>query len=83
MLLEESLDYALKMSFLSVHTVCILYGPLGYCIFSAADFVCWSPSGSHYAVVFTNKVDVYKLEVQFFIFLDFKDKKLNKECLLS
>uniref|UniRef100_K1QB91 p21-activated protein kinase-interacting protein 1-like protein n=1 Tax=Magallana gigas TaxID=29159 RepID=K1QB91_MAGGI len=28
----------------------------------AADFVCWSPSGSHYAVVFTNKVDVYKLE---------------------
>lgn len=56
---------------------------MGYCIFSVADFVCWSPSGSHYAVVFTNKVDVYKLEVQFFIFLDFKDKKLNKECLLS
>lgn len=81
MSLDESLDYALKMSFLSVHTRYAFC--MGYCIFSAADFVCWSPSGSHYAVVFTNKVDVYKLEVQFFIFLDFKDKKLNKECLLS
>ncbi|XP_062617383.1 p21-activated protein kinase-interacting protein 1-like [Saccostrea cucullata] len=28
----------------------------------AADIVCWSPSGHFYAVVFANKVDVYKLE---------------------
>ncbi|XP_061169095.1 p21-activated protein kinase-interacting protein 1-like [Saccostrea echinata] len=28
----------------------------------AADVVCWSPSGHFYAVVFANKVDVYKLE---------------------
>lgn len=61
-----------------------------YCVFSAADFVCWSPNGSHYAVVFTNKVDVYRVEVQIF-----KKKKLfswkivqidlkkNKDCVLD
>lgn len=66
MSLDESFDYVLKMLFFLVYIRYVFC--MGYCIFLAVDFVCWFFSGLYYVVVFINKVDVYKLEVQFFIF---------------
>lgn len=49
----------------------------------AADFVCWSPNGSHYAVVFTNKVDVYRVETATICSSWTAEKKINSFTFLN